>query len=144
MIDKVAGKRLIRVFVPSLWMISVMISVFGLSGCSGMNVASRELIDEIVIRNETSDSVLDVVLLVPRTHMIVKTNQILPYREYSLKFSVTKNRREDATLSWTHRQRRYTRPIHTLIPADVIKSVPSKVVIRIGQDGRVTSRIESI
>ncbi len=112
------------------------------AACSGLSSVHRETIDAVVIRNETNAPLLDVSLRVPKTSMRVETNRILPLREYSLGFSATTNKRQQATLSWRHRDRNFTQSIDTSIPKDIDPGIPARVVIRVMDHGEVTSRVE--
>ena len=125
-------------------LLSVIVICGFLNSCvlSPSSQPNREIINALVIKNETSETLLDVTLRVQGKSRIVTTNMVLPQQEYSLGFQASRNERDDATLTWTHRDQTYTRDINTYIPKDIVKSVASRVVIRIGNNGRLSSSIE--
>ena len=123
---------------------NVLVACGFMSSCivSPPTQLDREIINALVIKNETSVALLNVTLRVPEKHKIVKTNKVLPRQEYSLGFQASRNERDYATLTWTHRNQTYTREINTYIPEDIESSVASRVVIRIGENGYLGSKIE--
>lgn len=123
-----------------LW---VLLAIVFTGACENQPIRSREVINALVIRNQTDHSITDVILRVSSTSRVVRASQILARSEYSLGFPTTENSRNAATLSWTHRNQPYTRNIETSIPEDIDVSVPSRVVITIGDDGQLASRIET-
>ncbi len=125
-------------------LINVLVACGFMSSCivSPSTQSDREVINALVIKNETSVALLNVTLRVPEKHKIVRTNKVLPRQEYSLGFQASRNERDYATLTWTHRDQTYTREINTYIPEDIVNSVASRVVIRIGENGYLGSKIE--
>ena len=100
--------------------------VLALNGCVGITSKPNEIINELIIRNDTNQSMYDVVLRVVGTHIIVSTNMILPYRDYGLGFPQIENERRVATLSWKHNNTPYTREIRTIIPDDIDATTAAK------------------
>lgn len=113
-----------------------------LVSCAGSSVSEkREIINELVVQNTTGSMVSNVVIKVPHQSKLVGTNQILPHSEYAIGFPASRNERAAATLQWDHLGQSYKSEIHTYIPDDLSLDAPARVIIRIGTEGRMDSRI---
>ena len=120
----------------------LFMAVFTLVACVPKQTVRNEIINELVIRNETVSALEGVKLRVPKTSSLVSCNIILPRTECSLGFRALENERNPATLSWIQRGQLYQKNIITQIPNDLDKSKPSKVIISIEGNGKMTSRLE--
>jgi len=112
-----------------------------LTSCAGMNSGHNEFINELVIRNETSQVLEEVTLRVPTQHIIVSTNLILPHRDYSMGFQAVENERHPATLSWVANGVNHEEDIKSKISKDIDLSKAAVVVISIFADGSIQSTI---
>ncbi len=121
---------------------AVVILLLIMTSCVQVPSAKNETIDELIIRNETNSELVDVALRVPDQHILVSVNLILPNREYSLGFRNLENQRDDAILSWVHRQRSYTRRIDTPIPKIINHELIYRVIITVSDNGQISSRLE--
>jgi len=126
-----------------LWLILLCLCSIMFEGCAALNTDQNEFINELIIRNDTNSALYDVTLRVPEKDIIVSTNFILPYREYSLGFPALENKRNRATLSWVHNGMIFRQEIKTEIPINIDKNKTSRVVIRIRNDGQMHSAIET-
>jgi len=101
----------------------------------------NELLNELIIRNDTNSVLKDVTLRVPAKNIIVSTNLILPHREYSLGFQARENKRDAATLSWTYQGINYVRDIESVVSKYIDNTIAARVVITISANGQLQSSI---
>lgn len=121
--------------------IVLFISIFFLGGCVPEKIVRNETINELIIINLTRSALEEVKLRVPKTKSLVSCNVILPRAECSLGFGELENERNPATLSWIQKGQQYQRDVVTQIPDDLDKAKPAKVIIKIEDNGKMTSRL---
>ena len=112
-----------------------------LTACAAPEVIRNETINELIIFNQTRNALTDVKLSVPKTRSFISCNVILPRAECSLVFRELENKRNPATLSWTQNGKTYARDIVPDIPENLDKDKPAKVILTIGNDGEINSKI---
>lgn len=121
--------------------VAIILAIFILTACVPTPIVRNETINELIISNQTNSALEDVKLRVPKTNSLISCNVILPRTECSLGFAELENERNPATLSWIQKGQQYQRDIVTQIPDDLDKSKPSKVIITIEDNGKMTSRL---
>lgn len=110
-------------------------------GCAQLPDPTREFVDELVVRNESTDTLHDVVLRVPATKTVIRTNTLTAGAEYAVKFPATRNPRHTATLSWTRNGNSVRRPVLTHIADNADSVNPQQILVRIFGNDRLESKI---
>ncbi|MGL1930414.1 MAG: hypothetical protein OCC45_01495 [Desulfotalea sp.] len=124
-------------------LVYIFVCIFVLAGCAN-GPLKREHLNELVIRNTTSDIMSDVSLEVERdgANTVVATNAILPHSEFSLGFQPQKNKRRPMILSWNQGREKYQRDISPHIQKNIDKSESAKLVILVWKRGAIQATIE--
>lgn len=121
--------------------ILVILVLFDLAGCLSITPTSNELINQLIIQNNSDDTLGNVVLRVPLKNIIVSTNLILPRRQYVLGFPELENEHNEAILSWTRRNVTYKQNINNNISALIDYENPGKVLLSINSDNQLNAVI---
>ena len=111
-----------------------------LSGCSttpNSTEASSKL-NELLIKNNTSNPVVNVTLQVPKRGSNVSCNFILPGYDCSLGFPAIKFENHLAILSWSQSERTYNKPLPTINHQHTQQNKNIKAVVTILDDGELS------
>ena len=138
----VVPAKILPVSKATLVRFVLLLVVSAVCACARVPAQKNEIINELIIRNNTNSELLDVALRVPDRNRLVSINLILPHTEYGLGFRNLENQREVAILTWIHRRRSYTRRIEAPIPESRDQESVYRVVITIHNDGLISSRLE--
>lgn len=124
------------------YLILLCLIVTVMTGCASLTSERPELINELVIRNNTTQALHDVALRILQKNIVVSTNLILSLRDYALGFPEREYDQGAIILSWTHNNINYSRQIEMVTAKGIDTTIPARVVITISDGGQLDSRIE--
>ena len=114
-----------------------LIILSSLAGCRSFPLRKAEILNALVIRNQTRSTIHDVTLNVPKTGTLIACSAILPGTACSLGFPELKNKRLPATLSWTQEGNTYTSDVSAEGTKDAQSDRPLEVVVNVVGRGQL-------
>lgn len=114
------------------------------TGCAASSSRKTVKINGVVLYNNTSKDMYDVVVLVPETNKKIFCSYISAYNEFQTEYPAKKFQGKDVEFFWTHRQKRWnTGLIKVDIPKNIDRDTLFKPIAVLGEQGRVSVRFET-
>lgn len=115
-----------------------------LNGCSTTHSSPKTsaTINELFIKNNTSNPIVDVTLLVPKRGSSVSCNFILLGYDCSLGFPAIAFENNPAILSWSQSGRTYNKPLPTIKYQQIQHNKNIKAVVTILDDGELNVELQ--